>query len=133
MNMIEMHADDLPGNHSRIDIGPIAIMCMAPKAQDLMLKAEEGYAAYTKAKGVRQSVPGLLQWLFKESDLVDDIQEIATEAFEKHRTEIQANVKNHSNPKFRRSISRRSIHSFTYWFFRWSGLVDASGKATCKK
>lgn len=127
-----MAEDALPGNHSRLDVGPVAIMCMDPDAKDLMLKVEEGYAAHAKALGVRQSVPELLHWLFKESGLVDDIQEIASEAFEKHRLQIRASVFNHPNPKFRRSINRRSIHSFTYWFFRWSGLVDPSGKATCK-
>lgn len=127
-----MVEDALPGNHLRRDIGPVALMCMDPDAKDLMLKAEEGYAAHAKALGVRQSVPGLLQWLFKESGLVDDIQEIASVAFEKHRMEIRASVMNHSNPKFRRSINRRSIHSFTYWFFRWSGLVDPAGKAIAR-
>lgn len=125
-----MAEDALPGNHLRRDIGPVSLMCMDPDAKDLMLKAEEGYAAHAKAHGVRQSVPGLLQWLFKESGLVDDIQEIATQVFEEHRKKIR--LTNHPNPKFQRSINRRSIHSFTYWFFRWSGLVDSSGKALVK-
>ena len=121
---------ELAGNHSRRDVGPVAIMCMDLDAKDLMLKAEEGYAAHAKANGVRQNVPGLLQWLFKESGLVDDIQEIAAVEFEKHRKEMR--LTNHPNPKFQRSVNRRSIHSFTYWFFRWSGLVDPQGKAIAR-
>lgn len=123
-----MAGDTLPGNHLRRDVGPVSIMCMAPEARDLMEKVEEGYAAYAKAKKVRQSVPGLLQWLFKESGLVDDIQEKATAVFEEHRKKIRFQGPNLT--KFQRSLNRRSIHSFTYWFFRWSGLVDSTGKAT---
>lgn len=120
--------EKLPGNHDQRQVGPVTLMCMAPEARDLMLKAEEGYAAYAKATGVRQSVPELIQWLFKKSGLVDDIQELATEAFEKHRKNIR--LTNYPSTKLQRSINRRSIHCFTYWFFRWSTLIDANGKAT---
>ncbi len=119
---------DLPGNHSRKDVGPVAIMCMAPDARDLMDRSEKEYAAYATAAGLRQSVPGFIEWLFK-SGLVDDVREKAVVEFEKHRMKICESFRGSPNNEFTRSAKRRSIHSFAYWFFRWSGLVDPTGKA----
>jgi hypothetical protein len=121
--------DELNGNHSVRSLGPVVLMCMDPAAQGLMLRAEKGYERYARKAGQRQSVPGFVCWLFKTSRLVDDVEERAVAAHEVHRAEIRESVRNHSNPTFRRSVSRRSVHEFAYWFFRWSGLVDPKGKA----
>jgi hypothetical protein len=121
--------DELKGNHSVRSLGPVALMCMDPDAQSLMLQAEKGYQRYVRKVGQRQTAAGFVRWLFKTSRLVDDVQDRAVAAHEVHRAEIRESVRNHSNPKFRRSINRRSVHEFAYWFFRWSGLVDPKGRA----
>jgi len=121
----------MEGNHSQKDLGPIALMCMDSDAKDLMLKAEKGYEKHVREIGLRQSVPGFIDWLFK-SGLVDDVREKAVIEFEKHRQKILESFQGSPNTEFTRSAKRRSIHSFAYWFFRWSGLVDAAGKAVIK-
>lgn len=120
--------DELAGNHSRKDIGSVAIMCMAPDARDLMERTEREYVAAARAAGRRQSVPGYIDWLFS-SGLVDDVREKAVVEFEKDRLKILENYRGGPDNQFIRSARRRSIHSFAYWFFRWSGLVDSAGKA----
>ena len=49
-----------------------------------------------------------------------DLMDCALEKYAEHCREIRHHTKkNH----------RGSVYSFAYWLFRWSGLIDASGKA----
>jgi hypothetical protein len=67
--------DPVPGNHERRDAGPVAIMCMAPEARDLMevalKKYQEHCASIRKTwPAHRGSVYSFAYWLFRWSGLV---------------------------------------------------------------
>ena len=47
------------------------------------------------------------------------LMELALKQYREHRKNVRKIF-----PK-----DRESVYSFAYWLFRWSGLIDASGKA----
>jgi len=120
----------LPGNHDRRDIGPVTLMCMHPGARDLMDRAIAEHEKLVRAGARKRRIADFTNWLFKESGMVPDVEEAAVAIRDKMMAQRREQLKTHPNPKYRRSASRDSIYGFAYWFFRWSGMVDHTGKAT---
>lgn len=85
---------ELPGNHSIVRIGPVAIGCMDPDARDLMDRAQALYGEKVRKAGGRQNVPGFVRWLFRESGLVDDVEAEAVSGYQKNMAERRASSRN---------------------------------------
>lgn len=112
-------------------LGPgITLGCMDPDARDLMDRALKAHEELVRAGKRRRRVRDFTYWLFKESGLVDDVEDAALKGHARHWARIVENLKGHPNPAYRRRMSRRCIYGFAYWFFRWSGLVGPDGRTT---
>ena len=125
---------ELPGNHSIKQIGPITLGCMDPDARDLLDASVKAYGEETRRSGRRQAVPDFVEWLTEKSGLVRGVDKAELlQKHGKHMDGIRKSLKDHPNPKYRRSAGRKSVYGLAYWFFRWSGLVDPAGNGVPKQ
>lgn len=114
------------GNSSVVSPLPgVAIGCMKREAREILDLSEERYRRFRIRSGKRASTPAFIRWLFRRSRLVEGVDEKKAQVeYVKHMQEIRERLKDHPDPAFRKRVGQGSIHSFAYWFFRWSGLVQ---------